>query len=34
MPQMKNNIYKITTITYINDTSIPHDMQVISFNIV
>jgi len=25
----KDNIYKITAITSFNDTSIPHDMQVI-----
>jgi hypothetical protein len=30
---LKNNIYKITTITSMNDVSIPHDMQVIDYGI-
>jgi hypothetical protein len=34
MIKLKDNIYKITTITNINETSIWHDMQVVSFCIV
>jgi hypothetical protein len=34
MPGLKNNIYKIMAITSINDTSIPHDMQIFGYGIV
>jgi hypothetical protein len=34
MPGLKNNIYNTMAITNINDTSTPHDMQVIDFGIV
>jgi hypothetical protein len=34
MPGLKDNIYKIMTITSINDASIAHDMQVIGFGII
>ncbi len=31
---LEDNIYKITTITDINDVSTPHDMQVIGYGII
>jgi hypothetical protein len=34
MPGLKDNIYKISAIMSINDTSTPHDMQVIGSGIV
>jgi hypothetical protein len=34
MHGLKDNIYKIMTITSINDVSIPHDMQIIGSGIV
>jgi hypothetical protein len=34
MPRLKYNIYKITIITNMNDTSIPHDMEIIGSSIV
>jgi hypothetical protein len=33
MSKLKGNIYKITTITNINDVSTSHDMQLIGFGI-
>jgi hypothetical protein len=34
MPELNDNIYKIMAITNINDTSTPHDMQIIGPSII